>query len=88
MVGTFRKERRWEERNQAGGLLPVTRVFGYDICLCAVISITPAWTRGDMSVEEIEEEAEKEEVGEKKDERIQKLWDGMEMRSWTEKKKG
>lgn len=64
MVGTFRRreERNEEEkRNYTGGFLHVTWVFGFDICLFAVIHITPAWTRRDRLVEEEEEgEAGKE----------------------------
>ncbi len=54
-----------EKRNNARGLLPVICLFGYDICLFAVIFITPAWSRGDTSVEEIEEQEGEGEVGKK-----------------------
>lgn len=41
-------------------------VLGYDICLFAVISITPAWTRQDRMVE-IEAKAEEKEKDIKKE---------------------
>lgn len=62
IVANFRRGKEGRGRNYAGALLPVIQLFGCDICLFAVSSITPAWTRRDRLVEEIEEEEEEEEA--------------------------
>lgn len=84
MVGTFRRwgkrneEKRW---NYTGGFLSITWLFGCDICLFAVIYINPAWTRRDRGWWSRKRRGRQR----RKDERILKLWVGMEI-SLGEKK--
>lgn len=69
MVESFRRRQEGddeERRSHTGGLLPCHPGggqgggFGCDICLFAVIYITPAWTRGDGLAAAAEEEEEEE----------------------------
>lgn len=83
MVGTFRRGE--EKRNYSRGLLPVVWVFGCDICFFAVISITPAWTRRARLDGEGDRGGGRGGGG-GKDERILKLWVGMEIRSRDDEK--
>ena len=53
-------EERRETTQEASSLS--FQVFGCDICLFPVISITPTWTRRDWLVQEIDVEEEKEEA--------------------------